>query len=165
MAGKPQVKIIAVGKLRESFWRDADAEYRKRLTGYTTKLTLVEVADEATSEDASAAQEDIVKKKEGERILAQIGLRDYVIALDRQGKSLDSVAFASHLERVAVEGAGGALTFIIGGSLGLHDSILARADFALSFGAFTFPHQLMRVILMEQIYRAAKIQREENYHK
>lgn len=166
MAGKPQIKIIAVGKLRETFWRDAEAEYRKRLTAYTSKLAIAEVADEATPEDASPAQENLVKKREGERILAQIAARDYVIALDRQGESLDSPAFAAHLEGVAVSGgAGGTLTFVIGGSLGLHESVLARADFALSFGAFTYPHQMMRVILLEQIYRAAKIQRGENYHK
>ena len=164
MAGKPQVKIVAVGRLRETFWQDAAAEYRKRLTAYTTKLTVVEVADEPTPDGASAAEEENILRREGERILAQVGAREYVIALDRNGKTLDSPAFAAHLERVGADG-DNALTFVIGGSLGLHQSVLDRAALALSFGAFTYPHQLMRVVLLEQLYRAFKILRGEAYHK
>jgi 23S rRNA (pseudouridine1915-N3)-methyltransferase len=159
-----QVTIIAVGRLRETFWKEAEAEYLKRLSGHTSKIAVVEVADEPTPEDASESQEETIKQKEGARILAQIGERDYVIALDRTGKIFDSLAFAAHLERLATEG-NSAFTYIIGGSLGLHTLVLSRANTCLSFGAFTFPHQLMRIILLEQLYRASKIARGENYHK
>jgi 23S rRNA (pseudouridine1915-N3)-methyltransferase len=165
MAARQQVSIVAVGRLREKFWKDAEAEYVKRLTTYTSKITVVEVADEPTPDDASAAQEETIRERESERILAKVGPRDYVIVLDRTGKSFDSPGFAAHLERVAADGEASALSFVIGGSLGLHASVLERANLVLSFGAFTFPHQLMRVILLEQLYRAAKIQRGEAYHK
>ncbi|HVK05851.1 MAG TPA: 23S rRNA (pseudouridine(1915)-N(3))-methyltransferase RlmH [Armatimonadaceae bacterium] len=160
-----QLRIVAVGKLREAYWRDAEAEYRKRLSGYATKVEVVEVADEPTPDNASAAQEDGVRRREGERLLARLGEREYVIALDRAaGRAFGSEAFAAHLERRATEG-NGAFAFVIGGSLGLHDSILARADLALSFGEFTFPHQMMRVMLLEQVYRAMKITSGQAYHK
>jgi 23S rRNA (pseudouridine1915-N3)-methyltransferase len=165
MAAKPQVKIVAVGRLRERHWLDAEAEYRKRLTSYTAKLTVAEVADEPTPDDASLAQEETIRQKEGERLLTHIGPRDYVIALDRSGRSFDSPGFAAHLDRITAEEGASTLTFIIGGSLGLNAPVLDRADLILSFGAFTYPHQLMRVILLEQFYRAAKIQRGEPYHK
>jgi 23S rRNA (pseudouridine1915-N3)-methyltransferase len=165
MAARPQMSIVAVGRLREAFWKDAEAEYVKRLTAYTSKITVVEVADEPTPDDASAAQEETIREREAARLLAKIGARDYVIALDRTGRAFDSPGFAAHLERMAADGEASALTFIIGGSLGLHASLLDRANLVLSFGAFTFPHQLMRVILLEQLYRAAKIQRGEAYHK
>jgi 23S rRNA (pseudouridine1915-N3)-methyltransferase len=165
MAAKPQVKIVAVGRLRERHWQDAEAEYRKRLGSYTAKLTVAEVADEPTPDDAPPAQEEAIRQREGERLLVQIGQREYVIALDRSGRSFDSLGFAAHLDRITAEEGASALTFVIGGSLGLSAAVLNRADLALSFGAFTFPHQLMRVILLEQIYRAAKIQRGEPYHK
>jgi 23S rRNA (pseudouridine1915-N3)-methyltransferase len=166
MAAKPQVRVIVVGKLRERYWQDAEAEYRKRLTSYTTRLEVLEVADEPTPDDASPAQEQTIRQKEAERLLSKIGEREYVVALDgSQGKSYSSPAFAAHLEKVLAEGGQSVLTFIIGGSLGLHETLLARADLAVSFGAFTFPHQLMRVLLLEQMYRAFKIQRGEPYHK
>jgi 23S rRNA (pseudouridine1915-N3)-methyltransferase len=165
MPSKPAITLIAVGKLRESYWRDAEAEYRKRLGAYTTKLTVVEIADEPTPDDASSAQEESIRRREGERILAQIGDRDYAIALDRGGKSLDSVTFAAHLERATAQGAASRFAFIIGGSLGLHETVLTRADLTLNFGAFTYPHQLMRIILLEQLFRAGKINRGETYHK
>jgi 23S rRNA (pseudouridine1915-N3)-methyltransferase len=165
MAAKYGVTIVAVGRLREKFWQDAEAEYWKRLTSYTSKLTIAEVADEPTPDAASPAQEAAIRAREGERIRAKIGERDYVIALDRAGRALDSPGLAAHLEQTAASGQASAFTFIIGGSLGLDDTTLARADLLLSFGAFTYPHQFMRVILLEQLYRAAKIQRGEPYHK
>lgn len=165
MAAKLQMKIVAVGKVREAFWRDATAEYSTRLTGQTTKFGIVEVADEPTPDSSSAAQEEAIRTREGERILAQIGPREYVIALDRNGRSFDSVQFAAHLEQIASSGAASALCFVIGGSLGLSQAVLSRADLTLSFGAFTFPHQMMRVILLEQLFRAGKINRGESYHK
>ncbi|MBC8104481.1 MAG: 23S rRNA (pseudouridine(1915)-N(3))-methyltransferase RlmH [Cytophagales bacterium] len=166
MAAKPQVKVVSVGRLREPFWRDAQAEYQKRLGAYTTRLEVAEVADEPTPEDASPAQEVAIRQKEAERLLTRIGEREYVIALDSsRGKAFTSPEFAAHLERCFAEGGQSALTFVIGGSLGLHQSLLTRADLIVTFGAFTFPHQLMRVLLLEQLYRAFKIQRSEPYHK
>jgi 23S rRNA (pseudouridine1915-N3)-methyltransferase len=166
MAAKPQVRIIVVGRLRERYWQDAEAEYRKRLTSYTTRLEILEVSDEPTPDDASPAQEQAIRQKESERLLAKIGEREYVVALDGgRGKAYTSSTFAAHLEKVLADGGHSVLTFVIGGSLGLHETLLARADLTLSFGAFTFPHQLMRVLLLEQIYRAFKIQRGEPYHK
>lgn len=165
MASKPHVKIIAVGKLREVFWQDAQAEYRKRLTAYTTRFEILEVADELTPEQASETERTEILRKEGVRILASIGPREYVVVLDIEGKQMSSEAFAAHLEQIAVDGIGSALTFIVGGSLGLHHSVTDRAQVCLSFGAITLPHQLARIVLLEQLFRAAKIQRGENYHK
>lgn len=166
MAAKPQVRILVVGRLRERYWQDAEAEYRKRLTSYTTRLEILEVADEPTPDDASPAQEQAIRHKEAERLLAKIGEREYVVALDgSEGKAFTSPAFASHLEKVLADGAHSVLSFVIGGSLGLHETLLVRADLTVSFGMFTFPHQLMRVLLLEQVYRAFKIQRGEPYHK
>jgi 23S rRNA (pseudouridine1915-N3)-methyltransferase len=165
MSSRVQVKIVAVGKLREAYWRDAEAEYRKRLGTYTTKLTIVEVADEPTPDGAFPAQDDEARRREADRVLAGIGEREYVIVLDSAGRSFDSPAFAAHLERLTGDGDASAFTFVIGGSLGLHETVKARANLTLSFGAFTLPHQLMRIVLLEQIYRAFKIQRGEPYHK
>lgn len=165
MSSKPAVTILAVGKLRERYWLDAQAEYRKRLGLFTTRITILEVADEPTPDAASPAQEESVRKREADRLLAQIGDRDYVIALDRGGKTFDSPTFAAYLDQATARGDASAFTFVIGGSLGLHASVLDRANLLLTFGAFTFPHQLMRVILLEQVYRAFKIQRGEPYHK
>jgi 23S rRNA (pseudouridine1915-N3)-methyltransferase len=165
MAARPQMSIVAVGRLREAFWKDAEAEYVKRLTAYTSKLNVVEVADEPTPDNASPAQEETIREREAERILAKVGARDYVTALDRTGRAFDSPGFAAYLERVTADGEASALTFVIGGSLGLHTSVLDRANLVLSFGAFTYPHQLMRIVLLEQLFRAAKIQRGEAYHK
>lgn len=164
MPGKFAVSVICVGKLRETFWKDAEAEYTKRLSAFTTRLNMIEVADEPTPEGASPATEEAIRAKEGERILARLGERDYVIALDRGGVTLDSPKFSARLEKLAADGAS-TFSFVIGGSLGIHDSVLTRADLTLSFGAFTYPHQLMRVILLEQLYRAAKIARGDAYHK
>lgn len=165
MAGKPALQIIVVGKLRERYWQDAEAEYRKRLVSYTSRLTITEVNDEPTPDNASSAQETAIRVREGERILAQIPARDYVIALDRQGITLDSLEFSARHEQLMAEQGVSGFCYVIGGSLGLSPAVLARADIRLSFGEFTYPHQLMRIILLEQLYRAAKIARNEPYHK
>lgn len=170
MAAKPQLKIIAVGKLRETFWQNAQAEYVKRLGGYASRLEIIEVADEPTPDStgeagATKAQTEVVLKCEAERILSRIGEREYVVALALDGKTPDSFAFSVHLEIAAAEGGASAFTYIVGGSLGLHSSVRARADYLLSLGNLTFPHQLARIMLLEQLYRAAKIARGESYHK
>ncbi len=157
------VKILCVGKIKEKFYKDAVDEYVKRLSKYCS-CTITEVSDEKTAENASATEIDIVKDKEGERILKHISDRDYVIALAILGKQLDSVAFSNFIEDLGIQGKS-SLVFIIGGSLGLSDSVLKRADYQISFSKMTFPHQLMRVILSEQIYRAMRIMKNEPYHK
>lgn len=157
------IKILCVGKIKEKFYRDAIAEYEKRLSRYC-KLTIIEVADEKTPDRSSEAEEAQIKEKEAARLLSHIRDTDHVIALAIDGKSRDSVAFAGHLQQLAVSGKS-SLAFVIGGSLGLHDTVLQRADEAVSFSAMTFPHQLMRVILLEQLYRSYRIQNHEPYHK
>lgn len=157
------ITILAVGKIKEAFYREAVAEYRKRLSRYC-HVEIVETADEQTAEGASAANEDAVKKKEAERILKQIKEDSYVITLEIAGKKCTSEQFAKKLEQLGVEGKS-RVTFVIGGSLGLHKSVSERADYKLSFSDMTFPHQLMRVILCEQIYRAFRIINKEPYHK
>ncbi len=158
-----QINLLAVGKLKEKYWTGAVDEYAKRLSSYC-KVNLIEVPDEATPDNASAAQEAAIKKKEGDKLLAKIGDRDYVIALAIEGKSLSSEEFAEHLDRQASQGYS-TFTFVIGGSLGLHEDVLKRANLKLSFSKFTFPHQMVRAILLEQVYRAFRIQRGEPYHK
>ena len=162
---KPQITLVCVGKLREAFWADADAEYRKRLSGYTAKLVVCEVADEPTPDAASLAQEETVREKEAARILPKIEARDFAIILDgTHGKTLSSPAFSARLVQEMSDGAS-SFCFVIGGSLGLHPSVLERANLVLSLGPMTFPHQMMRVVLWEQVYRAFKIARNEPYHK
>lgn len=158
-----KLELIVVGKIKEAYWNDAIAEYSKRLSKYC-KLMITQVADEKTPDTASDAMEEAIRKKEGERILRCIKEDAYVITLEIEGQSLDSVAFAKKLEQLAVQGKSH-ICFIIGGSLGLSQEVKQRADYALSFSAMTFPHQLMRVILLEQIYRAYRIQNGEPYHK
>ena len=157
------IKIIAVGKIKEKFYREALSEYGKRLSSYC-KWEIIEVADEKTKEEASETEVLQVLEKEGERILSKIPDRAFVIALAILGKELDSVAFAKFLEKQALHGER-EFCFVIGGSLGLASSVLSRANYSLSFSAMTFPHQLMRVILLEQIYRAFRINAGEPYHK
>lgn len=157
------VKILCVGKIKEKFYRDAIDEYLKRLSKYAS-VSVVEVADEKTSENASDNEIDIVKEKEGERLLKHINERDFVIALAILGKQMDSVAFSKYIEDLGISGKS-SIAFVIGGSLGLSDEILKRADYQISFSKMTFPHQLMRVILLEQIYRAMRIMKNEPYHK
>ena len=157
------ITIVCVGKIKESFYRDAIAEYAKRLSKYC-KFRIEEVADEECKENASASEEEAVKAKEGERIIKKIPASAYVYALAIQGKKLDSVGFSEELSKLFVGGKSD-ICFVIGGSIGLSDEVLRRADAKLSFSDMTFPHQLMRVILSEQIYRAFRIMNHEPYHK
>ncbi len=158
-----KVTIICVGKLKEKYWRDAIGEYSKRLSRYF-KLDIVEVADEKAPETMSPAQEAEVKEKEGQRILKNIKEDAFVVALAVEGKQLSSEELAEFMAKKGVSGISH-IIFVIGGSLGLSPAVMRRADFALSFSRMTFPHQMMRVILLEQIYRAERIQRNEPYHK
>ena len=158
-----QIRIICVGKIKEKFYRDAVAEYLKRLSRYA-KIQIEECSDEKTPEEASPAERTRILGREGERILSKIRDRDYVIALAIKGKPLTSEQFAKMLGGHMQSGTG-TVDFIIGGSLGLSEDVLRRADLELSFSAFTFPHQLMRVILAEQIYRAFRILSGAPYHK
>ncbi|MBI5974996.1 23S rRNA (pseudouridine(1915)-N(3))-methyltransferase RlmH [Staphylococcus canis] len=158
-----KITIIAVGKLKEKYWKQAIAEYEKRLSAYT-KIEIIEVPDEKAPENMSDKEIEQVKAKEGERILAKIKPQSTVITLEIQGKPLSSEAFAQELDQRMTQGASD-FTFIIGGSNGLHQSVLQQSNFALSFSTMTFPHQMMRVILLEQVYRAFKINRGEAYHK
>lgn len=158
-----QIRIIAVGKLKEAYFSDAAAEYSKRI-GRFTKVETVQIPDRRIPDRASVAQERQVLEQEGEDILAKIAPQDYVVALCVEGKKLDSPAFAEKLSALALSGKS-TVTFVIGGSLGLSDTVKRRADLRLSFSDMTFPHQLMRVILLEQVYRAFKILANETYHK
>lgn len=157
------ISIIAVGKLKEKFFSDAVDEYMKRL-GRFAKMQIVQLADKKIADNASEAEERIVIEKEGRDILSKISPSQYVVALCVEGKKLDSLAFAKKISLLALEGKSD-IAFVIGGSLGLSDEVKARADMRLSFSDMTFPHQLMRVILLEQIYRAFKISANETYHK
>lgn len=157
------ITILAVGKIRESFYRNAIAEYQKRLGRYC-HLEVIEVADEPAPERISAVQADAIKQKEAERILRRLRDNSFVITLEIEGKKYNSEEFAKKLEALALAGKS-QLVFVIGGSLGLHFSVSERADLKLSFSDMTFPHQLMRVILTEQIYRAFRIINGSPYHK
>lgn len=163
-----KITLAVVGKIKEKYWNMAIEEYTKRLSRYAS-VSICQTADEPTPDHASPAQELQIKEKEGERLLREIGKYDrsadtYVIALAIDGRPYDSVGFSKHLESLQVNGYSHIL-FVIGGSLGLSDAVLRRADEKLSFSAMTFPHQMMRVILLEQIYRAQRITRGEPYHK
>lgn len=157
------ITLITVGKIKEKYYRDAIAEYAKRLSRYC-KLDIIEVADEKTPDKASEVVEEQIKQKEADRILKNIKDDTYCIALAIEGKKMDSVTMARHVEQLGLMGKSN-LAFVIGGSLGLHKSVLQRADEKLSFSDMTFPHQLMRVILSEQIYRCYRIINGEPYHK
>lgn len=158
-----KITLLTVGKIKEKYLRDGIAEYAKRLSRYC-KLDIIEVADEKTPDRASQAEELQIKNTEGERLLKQIRDSDYVIALAIDGKMLDSVELSQKIEALGIQGES-SIVLVIGGSLGLSDSVLKRADFKLSFSRMTFPHQLMRMILLEQIYRAYRIMNREPYHK
>lgn len=158
-----KITLITVGKIKERFFEDAIEEYSKRLSRYC-KLEIIQVADEKTPDGASEKVERQIKEKEGQRILAQIREGAYVIALAIEGKMLSSEELAGKMQKLGVEGKGH-LVFVIGGSLGLSKEVMDRADHALSFSKMTFPHQLMRVILLEQIYRGFRIIAGEPYHK
>ncbi|MFS0766715.1 MULTISPECIES: 23S rRNA (pseudouridine(1915)-N(3))-methyltransferase RlmH [Peribacillus] len=158
-----KITIITVGKLKEKYLKQGIAEYTKRLSAYAN-IELVEVPDEKAPENLSAADMDIVKQKEGERILAKVSPDTYVITLEINGKQLTSEQLATHMDQLATYGKS-KIAFIIGGSLGLGTEVLSRSDYALSFSKMTFPHQLMKLVLVEQIYRAYRINRNEPYHK
>ena len=158
-----KVTIVCVGKLKEKYWRDAIQEYSKRLSRYM-KLEIIELADEKAPETMSPAQEAEVKDKEGQRILKNVKDDAFVVALAVEGKMLSSEELADFMAKKAVGGVSH-MVFIIGGSLGLSPAVMQRADYALSFSKMTFPHQLARVMLCEQIYRAFQISNNSRYHK
>lgn len=158
-----EIRIISVGKIKEKYLNDGIAEYSKRLSRYC-KLTFCQTADEKTPDGASEALNEQIKNIEGQRLMKYIRDRDYVIALAIDGKMLDSVELSQKLERLGVEGKS-SVAFVIGGSLGLSDEVLKRADYRLSFSRMTFPHQMMQMILLEQIYRSYRILNHEPYHK
>ena len=157
------IRILSVGKIKEKYLRDGIAEYTKRLGRYC-KVSFSQVSDEKTPDGAREAQEEAIREIEGERLLKQMKDSDYVIALALDGKMMDSPTLASHLEKLVVQG-NSTIDFVIGGSLGLSDEVLRRADEKLCFSLMTFPHQLMQMILLEQIYRSYRIINHEPYHK
>lgn len=158
-----KISILCVGKVKEKFYRDAIEEFTKRLSRYC-KLDIIEVVDEKTDEQATETEIRLIKEKEGNRLLKNIKDDAYVIALCIDGKQLDSEELSQKMEKLGVLGTSH-ICFIIGGSLGLSDEVIKRADYKLSFSKMTFPHQLMRVILLEQIYRCYRIMNHEPYHK
>lgn len=158
-----KITVLCVGKIKEKYFRDAIDEYAKRLSRYC-KLEIIEVADEKTVENPSPAEEALIKEREAERILKSMKDDTWLIALAIDGKKYDSPAFAGKINSLGIQGKSH-LTFVIGGSLGLHESVLKRANEKISFSDMTFPHQLMRVILLEQVYRGYRIIHGEPYHK
>lgn len=158
-----KITVLCVGRIKEKYYTDAVKEYAKRLGRYC-KLEILEVMDEKIPDGAGKALEEAVKQKEGEKLLSRLREGAYVIALELEGKKLDSMAFSERLEKLGVHGVSH-IVFIIGGSLGLSEEVKKRADEAISFSDMTFPHQLMRVILLEQIYRGYRIINREPYHK
>ena len=158
-----KITLVTVGKIKEKFFEDAIKEYSKRLSRYC-KLEVLQVADEKTPEGASEAVELQIKEKEGQRILSLIRDDAYVIALAIEGKMLGSEELAEKIEKLGVGGVS-QIVFVIGGSLGLSSQVMKRADYALSFSRMTFPHHLMRVVLLEQIYRSYRIMNHQPYHK
>lgn len=158
-----KITILAVGKLKEKYWKQAIAEYEKRLGAYS-KIEMIEVPDEKAPETMSDKEIEQVKEKEGQRLLAKIKPRATVITLEIQGKMLSSEGLAKELQQRMTQGQSD-FVFVIGGSNGLHQDVLNRSNYALSFSKMTFPHQMMRVVLIEQVYRAFKIMRGEPYNK
>lgn len=158
-----KIKIICVGKLKEKYLKDGILEYTKRLSRFC-KTEIIEVNDEKIPDNASKSLEDIVIKNEGEKILKHIQKGEYIISLCVEGKSISSTELADNLKNITLSG-NSTITFIIGGSLGIDEKIKNMSDYKLSFSKMTFPHQLMRLILLEQIYRAFKINSNEEYHK
>ena len=158
-----KITLITVGKIKEKYFTMAIDEYSKRLSRYC-KLDITELADEKTPDHSSETVNRQIKEKEGDRILSSIKDDAYVIALAIEGDMLDSVQLSKKIEKLGVDGVSN-ITFVIGGSLGLDERVLKRADYKLSFSKMTFPHQLMRVVLLEQVYRAYRISNNEPYHK
>lgn len=157
------ITIITVGKLKEKYLKQGIDEYLKRLTPYA-KVKIVEVPDEQAPDNLSEAEIEDVKRKEGSKILSKIGADEYVITLEIEGKQLSSEQFAKKLDELATYGKS-KVSFVIGGSHGLSEEVKKRSNYAMSFSKMTFPHQLMRLVLVEQIYRAFRIIRGEPYHK
>lgn len=158
-----KVKIVCVGKMKEKYLVAGMKEYLKRLQGYC-KVEVYEVPDESIPDNCSLANEVMIKAKEGRKMLDKIKQDDFVILLDVAGVQIDSVELSNKMEKAMISGKS-IITFVIGGSLGHGEEILNRADFRLSFSKMTLPHQLMRLVLVEQIYRAFKIMKNETYHK
>ncbi len=158
-----KISIVCVGRLKEKYWTAAVDEYSKRLGKYI-KLDITELPDEKAPESMSVAQERQVKEKEGERILKAIKDDAFVVTLEIEGKQLTSVELAGFISEKMTRGVSH-IAFVIGGSLGLSDEVIKKSDYHLSFSKMTFPHQLMRVVLLEQIYRACRINAGEPYHK
>ena len=158
-----KIKIVTVGKLKEKYLKDGIAEYSKRISRFA-KLEMIELADEKTPDKASEIENQKILETEGARILSKIGERDFVLVLAIEGKTFSSEEFSKQLEEAYIKGYS-TLTFIIGGSLGLAPSVKNRANLSVSFGRLTLPHQLMRLVLVEQIYRAFTIQQGSPYHK
>jgi len=157
------IRIIAVGKIKEKYIQEGIKEYSKRLSNYCS-LEIIEVDDEKAPENLSAKERQAIKEKEGDRILSKIPQNSFIISLEIQGREISSEELSKRIENLMIEG-NSDITFIIGGSLGLSDTVSGKSNFKLSFSKMTFPHQLMRMILLEQIYRAYKIMRNEPYHK
>lgn len=158
-----KVTIIAVGKLKEKYLKDACNEYLKRLSAYS-KVNIVEIQEERCSDNPSQNEIEIVKQKEGERIISKISKGSFIVPMCIEGTEMSSVEFSTRIEKTMLSGFG-ELTFIIGGSFGLSDDVKSLGNLKLSFGKITLPHQLMRVILLEQVYRAFSISNNSKYHK
>ena len=158
-----KIKIVTVGKLKEKYLKDGIAEYSKRISRFAA-VEMIELADEKTPDRASDSENEKILDLEGNRILSKIGDREFVVVLAIEGKTLSSKEFSSQLEQASINGYS-TFTFVIGGSLGLSPQVKKRANLSLSFGRVTLPHQLMRLVLVEQIYRAFTIQQGSPYHK
>ncbi|WP_247917516.1 23S rRNA (pseudouridine(1915)-N(3))-methyltransferase RlmH [Streptococcus oralis] len=158
-----KIKVVTVGKLKEKYLKDGIAEYTKRISRFA-KLEMIELADEKTPDKASELENQKILETEGARILSKVGERDFVVVLAIEGKTFSSEDFSKQLEQASIKGYS-TLTFIIGGSLGLAPIVKNRANLSVSFGRLTLPHQLMRLVLIEQIYRAFTIQQGSPYHK
>ncbi len=157
------ISIIAVGKIKEKYIQEGIREFSKRLSRYCS-LNIIEVDDERAPENLSQKEMEIVKSKEGDKILAKIPQNSFIISLEIKGKQISSEELSKKMEDLMIDGINH-ITFIIGGSLGLSDEVINRSNYKLSFSKMTFPHQLMRLILLEQIYRGFKIMKNEPYHK
>lgn len=157
------IRIVAVGKIKERYIQEGIKEFSKRLSRYCS-LDIIEVDDERAPENLSEKEMEIVKNKEGERILSKIPQNSFIISLEIRGKQLSSEDLSKKIEDLMIDGVND-ITFVIGGSLGLSREISSRSDYKLSFSKMTFPHQLMRLILLEQVYRGFRIMKNEPYHK
>ena len=158
-----KIKLVTVGKLKEKYLKDGIAEYSKRISRFAA-VEMIELADEKTPDRASDSENEKILDLEGNRILSKIGDREFVVVLAIEGKTLSSEEFSKQLEQASINGSS-TLTFVIGGSLGLSKEVKKRANLSVSFGRLTLPHQLMRLVLIEQIYRAFTIQQGSPYHK